>query len=201
MPSRKTVTARFGDGGSVILDDPEAFKVLYEPLRFRIVKLLGEPLSAKDLADRLDKPLTSLYYHLNLLADHGLIKVDEERVSGRTVERIFRRAADAFAASGEVAEIVDGLADEDSELASAMRHLRKAMGPTHNQSVRITMDMKLQLNPEQAKTLARRIRKTIDAYADEIEGDEEARPFRVLVALGDADGGSVQSFKKVRRHG
>lgn len=183
---RKQITARFGEGGPLVIEDPEAFKVLYEPVRFKIVGLLRDPLTAKELADRLGKPLTSLYYHLNLLVDHGLVKVDEERVKGRTVERVFRRAADAFAASGAVAEVVEGLVDEGSELASAVRHLRNAMGPTHSSSVRITMDKTVELTTDQAKQLASRLRAVIDDFASEVEPGEDTRDFRVLVALGDS---------------
>ncbi len=191
MPARrketKQITARFGDDGpAMAIGDPEAFKVLYEPVRFQIVRLLDEPMTAKEIADSVDRPLTSLYYHLNLLSEHGLITVVEDRVSGRSVERVFRRSADAFSATGDVAEVVDGLAlGQTSPLGSAVRHIRRTMTTqSERSSVRISIDSKMHLTPEQAKELAQRLRSTVSEFA-KTTGTDDAREFRVLIAIAD----------------
>lgn len=192
--SRRTrhITARFGEGGAALpISDPEAFKVLYEPARFQIVRLLDEPMTAKEISEAVDRPLTSLYYHLNLLVEHGLISVVEERASGRAVERVFRRTADAFSASGDVAEVVDAMATgPESPLGSAVRHVRRSLaGRAERSSVRISIDSTLQLTADQARELAERLRTTVDDFA-EAAGSGDARDFRVLIAIADepADG-------------
>ncbi len=211
MSARKRIAARFGPpgGNKVVIDDPEALKVLYDPLRFKIIGLLGEGRTAKEIADEIDRPLTSLYYHLNVLVEHGLVKVEEERVSGRSVERLFRRVADEFAADAEMATVVGGILDRRGGLASAVEHLRRAIQADANDhetpggSVRMVMDMCFTSSEGQAQRVMERIREAVDEHmhgSDESDGSQ--RRFRLVVAISAADDeytSAVTPPKKRRR--
>ncbi len=68
-----------------------------DPLRIRIDEALRYPprqLTAKELAARLGVEPNSLYYHLRKMEEVGLVKVVEERPSGRVTERVY--AADEY---------------------------------------------------------------------------------------------------------
>lgn len=193
MPPRKRIAARFGPGGErVVIEDPEALKVLYDPLRFKIVSLLEEGRTAKELAEEIDRPLTSLYYHLNVLVDHGLVKVDEERVTGRSVERLFRRVADEFAADAEMATVVGGLLDRRGGLASAVDHLRRAFQPEQadepRRGIRMVMDMCFTSSDEEAQHVMERIRRAVDEQVKDLpKNGRGRRRFRLVVAISEAD--------------
>lgn len=210
MPPRKRVAARFGPpgGSKVVIDDPEALKVLYDPLRFKIIGLLGEGRTAKEIADEIERPLTSLYYHLNVLVEHGLVKVEEERVSGRSVERLFRRVADEFAADAEMATVVGGILDRRGGLASAVEHLRRAFQPEDNEheqprrGVRMVMDMCFTSSDGEAHQVMERIREAVDEHVHGLnESKGSQRRFRLVVAISEADDEdeSAPPTKKTRR--
>lgn len=73
--------------------------------RLRILGLLRrEPRTLKQLVAELDLPTTRLYYHVNLLESHGLIRAVETRiVFAFTISELTRveryLSADAHAAS------------------------------------------------------------------------------------------------------
>jgi DNA-binding transcriptional ArsR family regulator len=90
------------EGEPVVLEDDAAVQAFGDPLRVRLLKLLAEPTSAKDLADQVDRPVTSLYHHLDLLERHGLISVADLRKEGRVVIRRYQRTADRFETGGDV---------------------------------------------------------------------------------------------------
>lgn len=76
------------------ISDPAVLKVVAQPLRLRILEHLranaGAALSVKELAAALGSSQTGLYYHVNLLAEHGLIRVAETRLVSGIVERRYR---------------------------------------------------------------------------------------------------------------
>lgn len=75
----------------------QALRVVSDDRRHRMLSLLiQEPLTAADVAARLRLPRTRVYYHLELLAEHGFIRVVEERPAGRRVESVYRAVARNF---------------------------------------------------------------------------------------------------------
>lgn len=73
-----------------VVSDPAALKALADPLRLRIIDLLGaEPerlWTVKELAMALDQPVTKLYHHVKLLASTELIRDADTRVVSGIVE-------------------------------------------------------------------------------------------------------------------
>ena len=65
--------------------------LLLHPIRLRIVSAMtGDRVTAKDLAKALpDIPQTTLYRHINVLVEGGLLEVVEEIPQRGTVERVF----------------------------------------------------------------------------------------------------------------
>ena len=103
------------------LDTLEQFDVLMSPQRLRLAEMLAVPKTAKEVAEELGVPVTRLYYHLNALAEHGLIRVVEERPKGALVERVFQVAGKAIRPSKAFLETygAEGLVEVS---ALAFRH-------------------------------------------------------------------------------
>ncbi|HWQ13577.1 MAG TPA: helix-turn-helix domain-containing protein [Roseiflexaceae bacterium] len=75
----------------------ETLRVLSDALRGRILdRLRAEPLTAKELATRLGLSAKQLYYHLNLMERHGLIRVVRTRVVSGIIEKQYRATAYLF---------------------------------------------------------------------------------------------------------
>jgi len=79
-----------------VISDPAALKALADPLRLRVLDLVGsEPTrlwTVKDLAAALGQPVTKLYHHVKLLAASDLIVDAETRVVSGIVEHRYRCA-------------------------------------------------------------------------------------------------------------
>lgn len=78
------------------IEDIHVFEVMNNRFRHRIMRELVEPMSVKALAGILDVPVTRLYYHVNQLADVGLIRVVDERKVGAILEKIYQTSAQTF---------------------------------------------------------------------------------------------------------
>src|SRR5262252_9481402 len=87
----------------IVVTDLETLKILSDALRARILDLLrAEPLTVKQLAARLGRPPKKLYYHINLMEQHGLIRVVNTRLISGIVEKTYRATAYLFLFEKEV---------------------------------------------------------------------------------------------------
>lgn len=78
----------------LLLRELEQVKVLADPLRLRIIEeLRAEPLSPRQMADRLGVKPTRLYHHFAALERAGLIELASTRPRRGAVERFFRPVA------------------------------------------------------------------------------------------------------------
>ena len=149
---------------TVRLEDTAAVQAVADPLRIRILKRLGEPASAKDLAAELDRPVTSLYHNLDLLEEHGLIHVVDVSKEGRTLVRRYQRRGNRFeTAAQRVSFAVRDTADADRRLRLVLR------GP---------------LDPSRLGELRRRVQSVVSEFLG--EGDAT---FEVVVTVSPADEG------------
>ena len=75
----------------------EALKVFSDPLRQQIIEsLLDGAKTVKQVAAELELAPTKLYYHVNLLEEHGLIQVTETRIVSGIIEKHYMAAAREF---------------------------------------------------------------------------------------------------------
>ncbi len=72
---------------------------LASPLRMEIIGLFeyGRALSVRDMADRLGRPVASLYFHVHKLVGAGLLVEGDQRGSGPAAEVLYRAVADRIA--------------------------------------------------------------------------------------------------------
>jgi len=75
----------------------ETLKVFSDPLRQQIIEaLLDGSKTVKQVAAELDLAATKLYYHVNLLEEHGLIRVTDTRIVSGIIEKHYQSAALSF---------------------------------------------------------------------------------------------------------
>lgn len=75
---------------------------LTSPIRLAIVQRLEieREATAREIADRMGRPVTALYHHLQLLEDAGVLRVVGERKGSRRPESIYALMADQLSTSG-----------------------------------------------------------------------------------------------------
>ena len=96
-----------------ILKEVAALKAMADPLRMQITLELGEQaLTVKQVAERLDVPVTRLYYHFKILERAGLIRVVETRLVSGIEERQYQAVATNFGPDPESPESVSVMVTE-----------------------------------------------------------------------------------------
>jgi DNA-binding transcriptional ArsR family regulator len=96
-----------------LIDNLETLKIVADPLRLKILELLrSAPHTVKQLAAALHTPLKKLYYHVNLLEEHGLIRVSSTRVVSGIIEKQYQ--VTAYRLSVDRALLAPDDADADS---------------------------------------------------------------------------------------
>lgn len=151
--------------------DLETLQALVDSQRHRIVTLLmDEPLTAKDLADRLGIARTRLYYHLAILEQHEIIRVVDTRIVSGITERTYRAVARLFrvdrALLGSQAselQISDAQASIIEAVASDLRARAASGEPASDEDVFVTR-MFLRLSEERRRELRVRLGALIDEY-------------------------------------
>jgi DNA-binding transcriptional ArsR family regulator len=81
----------------LVITDLEVVRVISDRLRLRVIEAFGRhrgiPRTVKEVARELGEPPTKLYYHVNLLEQHGLLIVAESNLVSGIVEKRYLPAA------------------------------------------------------------------------------------------------------------
>jgi DNA-binding transcriptional ArsR family regulator len=79
------------------IDNLETLRLFTDPLRMRVMSLFadaaGKALTVKQVATQLGLRPTRLYYHINLLEEHGLLRVASSRIVSGILEKSYAAAA------------------------------------------------------------------------------------------------------------
>jgi DNA-binding transcriptional ArsR family regulator len=111
----------------LVVTAPEQLRALADPLRATLLELLLErAATVTELALAVDRPKSSIAYHVNLLAETGLAKVVRTRRVRAIEERYFGRVARTYYVGvlnspddKRVAAGINGLAEAAAESAAA----------------------------------------------------------------------------------
>lgn len=77
-----------------IIKDLETLRVFSDPLRSKIYEMLiDEPLTIRQVAQKLGLASSKLYYHVNLMEQAKLIKLVETRMVANLEEKVYQSAA------------------------------------------------------------------------------------------------------------
>ncbi len=86
----------------MFIHDIDTLRALTDPLRLRILELLAVPQTVKAIAPKLGIGKTKLYYHINLLEKHGVIRVVRTRLVSGITEKSYQVAALRFRPAKEL---------------------------------------------------------------------------------------------------
>ena len=97
-PAATTTTGdEFEPAKEFVVTDLETLRVVSDPLRIQLLELLVRgPRTVKQLAADMGTTQTKLYYHLNLLEEHGLVRVVSTRVVSGIIEKQYGITAYSF---------------------------------------------------------------------------------------------------------
>ena len=93
MPVQPEPKLDFVPADEFVIDNLDTLKVLADPLRIRILDLMRESCTVKQVAAELDIPPTKLYYHINQLEKHNLIVLVDTRIVSGIIEKHYQTAA------------------------------------------------------------------------------------------------------------
>ena len=85
-----------------VIQDIETLRAISDPLRIRLLELMAQPQTVKEIAAQLGVGKTKLYYHLNLLEKHGIIRVARTRVVSGIIEKSYQVTAYSYRPAKEL---------------------------------------------------------------------------------------------------
>lgn len=184
-----------------VIEDLETLKVLADPLRLRIIQTMGEnPTTVKQISKALDIPPNKLYYHVNMLEEHGLIRVVDTRIVSGIIEKLYlvtarsyRPASDLLSPTvteneSNVTMLVDSIFEEtrQSILAAFRAGLISAgEGVQHGDQLLHTnmASMTLNLTEEEAQAFNERLQALFNevcGVSEKPKTEEPRHPYRLL---------------------
>jgi DNA-binding transcriptional ArsR family regulator len=141
-------------------------KALAHPLRVRILRLCAQQeLTNKQLADRLSIRPGTVFYHVRLLLESGLLQPAEVRTGASgALEKPYRSTGASWWLDNPLGSATPEV--KFSPIAAFEQELHEA-GP---ESVAFSSRITLHLSPEDAQELDRRLLAVLDEY---VETDDE----------------------------
>jgi DNA-binding transcriptional ArsR family regulator len=180
----------------LVIDDLETLKVISDPMRLQVLELMVlEPKTVKEVADQLQVSPNKLYYHINLLEKHGLIRVVGTQLVSGIVEKHYQvtakdiRVADGLISVSEPegedqvrALLTTVLESTKEEFTRMLRHGSKELGPASGKTSLIFKEM-ARMTAEQAKVFGQRLSDLIEEFAHTDIDEPQAHTYAVMAML------------------
>jgi DNA-binding transcriptional ArsR family regulator len=171
-----------------VIDDLATLRLLSDPLRLRLIEELGvQPTTVKALARAMAMKPNRLYYHVNLLEQHGLVRVTQTRIVSGIVERTYALVAKHFVVSESLALPVDVKREVTDTL---MRVVGAELGEAVDAEARggpanVVGRMQLWLTEEERAGFEKQLGELLEKYGagEHHRGDADADRYNLLFAL------------------
>lgn len=102
----------------LVISDLAVLRVLTDGIRLQLLEAFGRtrgvPRSVKEVAREIGQSATKLYYHVNLMEEHGLLLVAESRLVSGILEKKYVPAARQFTVDKELLRTAEGGARSES---------------------------------------------------------------------------------------
>jgi len=173
----------------------EALRAVSDSQRHRILSLLiRQALTPSQIATKLKIARTRVYYHLDLLREHGFIRVVGERPVAAMIERTYRACAQRFhvdrrmlAAGGPVSAVNDVQAQLLERAADDLRASPEG-GDGGGSACEVLVSRSfLRLSPRRARDLRAALQSLVEEYA---ESDAQGGAYELAFALFSTQGES-----------
>lgn len=185
----------------LVIDNLETLKVIADQMRKRILEQFDKPSTVKEVAHMLGTSPSKLYYHVNLLEEHGLLVVTDTRIVSGIIEKQYQAAARTFRVKAGL--LSPSPEDGNAGLEAMLSHFFDQTKEEARRSVRANVvqlgadappHLKLYmstslitLSREQAVEFYRRL----GELAQEFEGTDEDQPYLIQMAMFPVDDSSV----------
>ena len=173
----------------------EQMKVLADPRRIRILELLCEERTTKQVAQILGEPPTRLYHHVSALERVGLIRLARTRQSRGALEKYYVAVAKTFSAdprlftsrgAPQVREATRGIATQVLDLtADDLRALlEEGESAEALQEEAILSYLEVRGTPREIKAIRAKLAKLIESCtAGKSKHAPAGRPCRLTIAF------------------
>lgn len=182
-----------------VIADLNVLKVVADPLRLQLLELLREEAqSVKQLAKRMDYSAKKLYYHINLLEEHGLIRVVDTQVVSGIIEKYYYATAYRLSVDHSLLSPDEGPTDSHAaillstildrckqEVAKGVRHGLIELGPEQSLQKRALVlgSRRMRLSPARADAFLERIRQLEREFEADEEPEEQTLCYELLLGL------------------
>jgi hypothetical protein len=172
----------------LIIDSLKALQVLSHPLRSQLLDHFdAEPQTVKQVATKLGMTANKLYYHVNMLEEHGLLALVETRTVGNMLEKLYQTAAERFEIDAnllsfsthegpERAEqfVVTSLDATRQDLLRSMeaRRVRREAGEELRPTQAVITRVVSRLSEKRAKEFGRRLCMLMEEFGNADEADD-----------------------------
>ena len=164
------------DAAELVIEDARA-DVILDPLRWRILEILGAGKSVTEISDALDVTDTRVLYHVQRLAETGVVRLERDGAEDPRKLRCLpaagvirvraEQAAHSQAEGGQAKETIP--ADVADQFNQAFREAAEGMyGPTFQVSINHN---RARLSEAQAAEFNRRLLALIEEYFPPGKGD------------------------------
>ena len=200
--ARARARAKGKDGGGAELPEKDLhlanlqqMKVLADSRRLRILELLDQERTTKQVAEILGEPPTRLYHHVAALARVGLIRLARTRQSRGALEKYYVAVAKAFSAdprlftsrrAPQAAAAAQGIATQVLDLTAADLRALLAQGqdPATLKEQGLLTYLELRCTPGELKRIRTKLQKLIEsATTGGKETREKGPPYRLTIAF------------------
>lgn len=183
----------------MVISTLDTLRVFADPLRQQILdSVRDEARTVKQIAALLKRQPTKLYYHINLLEEHKLIRVTETRIVSGIIEKQYRAAARRFEIRRTL--LLPGVDGEDAERLDAA--LDAILNPVRDEIHRAVEHNAIDnhddapafrrlllrrgfayLTPEQAAEFYAKLEELLADFEQERAPDDQRRPYRLLLGF------------------
>lgn len=177
-----------------VIEDIETLRAISDPLRLRLLELMAQPQTVKEIATQLGVGKTKLYYHLNLLEKHGIIRVARTRVVSGIIEKSYQVTAFSFRPAKELllrgdegkaqgVAIVESILDATrADLTHGLKSGQVALGKEEEAKQILLGRVVMSLTPEQAASFYERFEALLTEVA-QYEKPNAGQPYSLTVAF------------------
>lgn len=163
----------------------EALRVVSDSMRHRILTMLiREALTPSQIAAELKMARTRVYYHLDLLKEHGFIRVVDERPVAAMTERTYRACAKRFKVERRMLAATSSGSEVNEAQALLLEHAADDLRAAPSRPDVVVSRSFVRLSKSRAEELRAAIASLVETYTSETEGET----FQLTIALFASEG-------------
>jgi hypothetical protein len=117
------------------IDNLETLRIMSDPFRIQILKQMMSPSTVKSIATALNIPATKIYYHINLLEQHKLIRVVSTRIVSGILEKQYHVTAYSFGAKDGLVNAGGGTNEAIALFEAGLENAKLELRRAHNEDL------------------------------------------------------------------